>query len=35
MEAKQTLLSWPDIGVLPKMSPKKKMRERDVKIHSF
>ncbi len=35
MEAKQKLLSWPDIGVLPKMPPKKKMRERDVKIHSF
>ena len=34
MEAK-TLLSWPDIGVLPKMSTKKKMSERDVKIHPF
>ncbi len=34
MEAK-TLLSWPDIGVLPKMSTKKKMSERDVKIHFF
>ncbi len=35
MVAKQTLLSCPDICVLFKMPTKKKMSERDVKIHFF